>query len=81
MQNVAGTDGGVTPNDVSISSENDLSVYRMGSNGVKQLVHIVFGESDIKALEVEMDHFAVSSDGNLLLVSVESTLFLVNYRT
>lgn len=53
----------------------------MGSNGVKQLVHIVFGESDIKALEVEMDHFAVSSDGNLLLVSVESTLLLVNYRT
>ena len=53
----------------------------MGSNGVKQLVHIVFGESDLKALEVDVDHFAVSSDGKFLLVSVESTLLLVNYET
>lgn len=67
--------------DVSISSETDLSVCKPGSNGVKQLVHIVFGESDIKALEVDVDHFAVSCDGKFLLVSVESTLLLVNYET
>ena len=81
MQDFTGTDGGVNLDDVSISSETDLSVCRLGSNGVKQLVHIVFGESDLKALEVDVDHFAVSSDGKFLLVSVESTLLLINYET